>query len=330
MSKRDELIAEYEVALREKCGIEPDMPLLRAVTIGLGPSIYRANASVVSGRNASELQTVRRNFLMGKLGLEDGPALDAGLETVMAQYDAGESGKYRAVVYYLLTKHFGREAVYGVDGATHEEKGDAEEIVEAVAVVKKVGVDEDAEDAVEQVVEKRVEKSAEKVEPLGLASEGKPADEVVAVDDRERLAEEIIRSHMMWSLGSGLIPIPLVDLTAVTALQTSMLEQLADLYEVDEYSRSSGKSFVSALVGTGLASIGASLVKTIPVVGTLVGAIAMPVSAAASTYGLGQAAVRQFSSGRSLVDVDMGEAREVYDEALDEGQALAEAMKEEG
>jgi len=40
MSKRDELIAKYADDLKNKCGINPDMDLLKKVTIGCGPSIY--------------------------------------------------------------------------------------------------------------------------------------------------------------------------------------------------------------------------------------------------------------------------------------------------
>ena len=47
-----------------------------------------------------------------KLGLEDGPALMEGLHKVLEDYGKSNRNKYRAVVYYLLTKHFGKEEVY--------------------------------------------------------------------------------------------------------------------------------------------------------------------------------------------------------------------------
>lgn len=113
MSKRDELIADYAQDLREKCGVTPDMDLLTKVAIGLGPAIYNDDASVVSGTQESELDTIRTNFLMKKLGLSDGPELMAGIGSVLDTYGRSNRNKYRAVVYYLLTKHFSREAVYG-------------------------------------------------------------------------------------------------------------------------------------------------------------------------------------------------------------------------
>lgn len=112
MSKRDDLIALYAADLRDKCGVTPDMALLTKVTIGLGPAIYNNDSSTVAGADQSELDTIRNNFLIRKLGLADGPALGAGIDKVIEQYGRANRSKYRAVVYYLLTKHFGKESVY--------------------------------------------------------------------------------------------------------------------------------------------------------------------------------------------------------------------------
>ena len=112
MSKRDELIAKYADDLKNKIGVTPDMDLLTKVTIGCGPSIYNADSSTVAGSDQSELDTVKNNYLIKKLGLADGPALDAAIAKVMEQYGSSNRNKYRAVVYYLLCQHFGKESVY--------------------------------------------------------------------------------------------------------------------------------------------------------------------------------------------------------------------------
>lgn len=112
MSKREELIQKYANDLRTKCNVQPDMNLLTKVTIGCGPSIYNDDASTVSGTDPSELETVRNNFLINKLGLSHSPKLDEGINKVLDLYGKSNRNKYRAVVYYLLTKHFGKESVY--------------------------------------------------------------------------------------------------------------------------------------------------------------------------------------------------------------------------
>ena len=112
MGKRDDLIAQYADDLKNKCGMSPDMGLLTKVTIGCGPAIYNADASTVAATQESELETVKENFLIKKLGLADGPELMDGINSVIATYGQSERNKYRAVVYYMLTKHFGKESAY--------------------------------------------------------------------------------------------------------------------------------------------------------------------------------------------------------------------------
>lgn len=113
MGRRDDLIAKYAEDLRSKCGVTPDMGLLTKVTIGCGPTIYDADACTVAGSDQAELETVKKNFLIKKLGLADGPQLMDAINAVIDAYGRSERNKYRAVVYYLLVKHFGKEAVYG-------------------------------------------------------------------------------------------------------------------------------------------------------------------------------------------------------------------------
>lgn len=113
MGKRDELIAKYADDLKSKCGMTPDMDLLTKVTIGCGPSIYNDDASTVAASQDSELETIKNNFLMKKLGLADSGALMDAINAVLETYGRSNRNKYRAVVYYMLVKHFGKESVYG-------------------------------------------------------------------------------------------------------------------------------------------------------------------------------------------------------------------------
>lgn len=112
MSKRDDLIAKYAEDMKEKIGEAPDMDLFTKVVIGLGPSIYNADAETVSGSDQSELDTVKNNYLIKKLGLSDGPELDSAISAVIEKYGKSNRNKYRAVIYYMLCKHFGKESVY--------------------------------------------------------------------------------------------------------------------------------------------------------------------------------------------------------------------------
>ena len=112
MSKRDDLIAVYAEDLKSKCGVTPDMDFLTKVTIGCGPSIYNKDASTIAGSQQSELDTVKNNFLIKKLGVSASADLDGAIAKVIEQYGKSNRNKYRVVIYYLLAKHFGKEGVY--------------------------------------------------------------------------------------------------------------------------------------------------------------------------------------------------------------------------
>ena len=112
MSKRDDLIEKYAADIKDKFGENADMDLLKKVTVGLGPSIYNIDASKVSGSDQKELDTVKNNYLIKKLGLPDNAKLDEAIATVMDKYGSTNRNKHRAVIYYKLCQHFKKESVY--------------------------------------------------------------------------------------------------------------------------------------------------------------------------------------------------------------------------
>jgi hypothetical protein len=112
MSKFQECVDLY-TKQNADLGLGLDNAFLAKVAKGLGPSIYNNDASKVSGSDQSELDRVKANFLIKKLGLKDSPDLDKGIADVMTQMGSGNKSKYRAVVYALLAKKFGKTAIYG-------------------------------------------------------------------------------------------------------------------------------------------------------------------------------------------------------------------------
>lgn len=112
MSKFDDLLEVYKNEFTKTLSEKLDEDFLQKVTKGLGPSIYNADASKVSGSDKKELETVKKNFLIKKLGLADTPALDEAIDQVMEQLGRSNRNKYRAIVYYLLAKKFNKEEIY--------------------------------------------------------------------------------------------------------------------------------------------------------------------------------------------------------------------------
>ena len=112
MSKRDDLIAKYAADMKDKLGMSPEMDLLTKVTIGCGPSIYNADSETVAGSDPAELERIKANYLVKKLGLADGPQLMPAIHAVLERYGKSNRNKFRPVVYYLLCDHFGKQSAY--------------------------------------------------------------------------------------------------------------------------------------------------------------------------------------------------------------------------
>ncbi len=111
MSKLDEKIEQYTKAAKD-LGLGLDDAFIAKVTKGLGPSIHNKDAETVSCSDSSELETVKKNFLIKKLGLEDSDALDTAIKKVCEAMGTSNRNKYRALFYALLAKEFGKESVY--------------------------------------------------------------------------------------------------------------------------------------------------------------------------------------------------------------------------
>ena len=111
MSQFDEKVQLY-CNENKKLGLGLDDEFIRKVTKGLGPSIYKKDAASVSCSDSSEMDRVKKNFLIKKLGLSDGPELESALEAVCQKMGSSNRNKYRALFYALLAKHFGKESIY--------------------------------------------------------------------------------------------------------------------------------------------------------------------------------------------------------------------------
>jgi len=111
MSKLDDLVdVYYEEGKKHKLGLTKEF--LRKVAKGLGPSIYNADASKIAGSDPKELDRIKKNFLMKKLGLKDEKKMDASIAKVIDKLGKGNRKKYRALVYGWLAKHHKKEGVY--------------------------------------------------------------------------------------------------------------------------------------------------------------------------------------------------------------------------
>ena len=141
-------------------------------------------------------------------------------------------------------------------------------------------------------------------------------------EERRYRADDIIRNHLAFAASAALLPIPIADFAAVSAVQLNMLRQLASLYRVT-FADVLGRNIIAALAGGGIARVGASLIKAIPGVGTLIGEFTMPALSAASTYALGQVVASHFGKGGTFEDFDLKTAKQKYNDEIKNGKQAA-------
>jgi uncharacterized protein (DUF697 family) len=130
---------------------------------------------------------------------------------------------------------------------------------------------------------------------------------------RQHAAERVIRSHVWWSAGAGLIPVAFADMAAISLVQLDMLNRLAKLYDVP-FDRHLGKSAVATLIGSVLpVAVGhgylasaffQSFARSAPVIGPVVGLATVGGFAAAATYAVGRVFNQHFASGGTFLTFD--------------------------
>jgi uncharacterized protein (DUF697 family) len=141
-------------------------------------------------------------------------------------------------------------------------------------------------------------------------------------------ADKVIRDSVIWSMGAGLIPVPLADMVAVSAVQIDMLKQIASLYQVD-FAETRLKSWIAALSGSVLPKLGAGVIKFIPGIGSLVGGLSMAALSGASTYAIGQVFAKHFETGGTLLDFDVEKFKDFYQRQFEVGKAFVESLSKE-
>ena len=142
---------------------------------------------------------------------------------------------------------------------------------------------------------------------------------------------KIIRQSVAASVGAGLIPIPVADLTALVGVQLLMIARIAKQYGVT-YKEQVGRKIVYALLATaiphGLAfGILGSAIKALPVVGSALGFASFGAFAGASTYALGKVLTRHFEKGGTLQDFNIKDKEEEIKDAMAEGEEVSKEVE---
>ena len=142
---------------------------------------------------------------------------------------------------------------------------------------------------------------------------------------RSQRADVVILDHVGFAATAGVIPVPLGDVLAVTAVQMRMLTKLAEVYDQPMSARL-GRSFLLSLTGSTLARLGASAIKAVPLVGPLIGVPTQAALAGASTYAVGHVLKAHLAAGNALDTFDPQRMRALYESYLRKGREFVEQL----
>ncbi len=142
--------------------------------------------------------------------------------------------------------------------------------------------------------------------------------------------QSIINKNVLWAMGAGLVPFPIIDMAAASAIQLKMINELSKLYGI-EFSKHRAKNIIAPLLGglgTGFLGMSTvSLLKPVPVVGAIATVAGMPLMAGATTYALGKVFLVHFASGGTFLDLDPEKVRGYFMQQLEEGKKVAANLK---
>lgn len=144
-------------------------------------------------------------------------------------------------------------------------------------------------------------------------------------EETDKKADVLIREKIIYSMGAGFIPLPGIDLIALTKVQLDMLKELCEMYEV-EYTEHAGKALVSSLGFGFLGKIGSSAMKFVPLFGSIAGGISAAAFAGASTYALGQVFKKYLKDSGSIWEISKNEVKDFYKKAYERGKDVAESL----
>jgi len=153
----------------------------------------------------------------------------------------------------------------------------------------------------------------EKNEAIAATSSTSSETSEMTLEHRDEMASKLVSRFAIWSGVAGLIPVPIVDAVAVGGLQLQMLRRISQIYDV-AFSENSGKALIASTAGSMIpatSGIGAaSVLKAVPIFGTIVSGFVMPVLSAGATYAIGKAFIQHFATGGTLLDFNPPDYRE--------------------
>lgn len=152
----------------------------------------------------------------------------------------------------------------------------------------------------------------------------------IAISRNTAGANEIVSNNVALAMGAGLIPLPVVDFAAITAVQLKMGKELAEHYGVD-YKEDQIKgivvSLIAAYTSTSVATVTASAAaRAIPGLGAVFSVITLPVIAGGLTYAVGKVFIQHIESNRTFLSFNIAEVKDGFVREVEKGKEIVSAQ----
>ncbi|MGB5597113.1 MAG: DUF697 domain-containing protein [Thiothrix litoralis] len=145
---------------------------------------------------------------------------------------------------------------------------------------------------------------------------------------RAEKIDSIIKANIIQAVTMGLIPVPLLDVLALTHIQFKMLDELVKLYDIryTKIERSVVRAFILGSLPVATVTGLSSVLKVMPGVGSFIGGASVSVSAGALTYATGKVFARHFELGGTLDDFNLEKANRQFRQEFRHGKQVAQEL----
>jgi uncharacterized protein (DUF697 family) len=147
------------------------------------------------------------------------------------------------------------------------------------------------------------------------------------MDTPDTAPHKIVERHIWYSAGAGLIPVPLLDMAAITAINVKMIKELSAHFGVD-FNEDRGKAIVGGLAAGLSAGVVAqnpattAVLRAIPLIGQTIASLGMSAFGAAFTYAVGHVFIQHYATGGTMLDFDLAKAKNFAGEQFQKGKQV--------
>jgi uncharacterized protein (DUF697 family) len=144
-------------------------------------------------------------------------------------------------------------------------------------------------------------------------------------------AQQRVKRWAQWSVAASLVPVPFVDLIAISGIQVKLIHDLCKIYGVcfeHRIALAVATGLTGGAVTKGVAMTATRAVaRSMPGVGTLMTVAFEPTLSYATTYAIGSAFISHFEADGTLHNFNPDSMKEHFAEQLNKGKALFKQSK---